>query len=217
MRLSAPGGPLAGLLVAGLLVAGLLVAGCSGSSGHVTASSTPVSTPTVAPSTSAAPTSAPPAPPSVSVTATTPAPTVTPTVVSSSAAPSSPAAAVIRCTASQLSIDVTKGGASLGQEIAVVTFTNTSTSRCTLSGYPQAVLETSAGMTVGQQAKHAAGRVTLVLLAPQRSAQANLTDDTRCNAPESTAVRISAPGVPGATEVPVQLRACTLQITPLQG
>jgi hypothetical protein len=57
--------------------------------------------------------------------------------------------------------------------------------------------------------------VAIIVLAPQKSAQANLTADTRCNAPESSSVRISAPGAPGSTEVPVALRACTLQITPV--
>jgi hypothetical protein len=119
------------------------------------------------------------------------------------------------CTASQLSIEVTKGGASLGQEVAVVTLTDTSRTPCTLRGYPQAVLESGDGTTLGQAAVHLAGQVSTVVLAPDKSAQATLTADTRCNAPESSAVRIGAPGVPGSTEVPVELRACTLQISPL--
>jgi hypothetical protein len=123
---------------------------------------------------------------------------------------------VTDCTASQLSIDVAKGGASLGQEIAIVTFTNTSPTQCALVGYPSAQLEDSKGKAVGTAATHAKGTLRAVFLGHGQAAQATLTADTRCNAPLSSAVRIQAPDVPGTTEVPVALRACTLQITPVQ-
>jgi len=149
---------------------------------------------------------------------------VIPISPSSSSASSSPATAstsvappaVASCTASQLSIDVAKGGASLGQEIAIVTFTNSSTSACALMGYPAAQLEDSKGHAVGSAATHARGTVVRFVLGAGQAGQATLTAGTRCNAPVSSAVRIQAPDAPGSTEVPITLRACTLQITPVQ-
>jgi hypothetical protein len=202
-----------GLLLAGAVLTSALLTGCTQSSpGQATGSQSAVSTPATASApapTTAAPTPAPTPAPS------TPTPSATSTAATPSPSASSLGAAVSSCTASQLSIDVTKGGASFGQEIAVVSFTNTSASTCSLSGYPSAVLQTSGGATVGKPALHLAGHITTVVLAPHKSAQADLTADTRCNAPESSAVRITAPGAPGSTEVPVALRACTLHITPL--
>jgi hypothetical protein len=201
----------AGRACAGLALAAAVLAACTPtvSAGHAVISSSTVGSTTPVVSTSdPAPTSTTPAPADTSSPARS-------SSVSARSSSSSVVPAVARCTASQLAVGVAKGGASLGQEIAVLSFTNTSQTPCTLSGYPTAILETSGGATLGKPAVRLAGNISLVLLAPTKSAQANLTADTRCNAAESSAVRVSAPGVPGATDVPVALRACGLHITPL--
>src|SRR5690349_12294239 len=167
------------------------MAGCASTdAGHGTSArgpastpaSVPVSTPTSTPaSTPAAPTSsipvssssaAPkpsrttPAAPSTSAPSTSAEPPTT----SSAAPPPGPAS----CTADQLSATGIRGGAYQGREIAGVLFTNSSSTTCTVSGYPFAQLIYN-GNDLGKPAKRDPGTVRTITLRPGKSAQSQLT------------------------------------------
>ena len=113
-------------------------------------------------------------------TPTTPPPTTAP--------PSGPQP----CTADQLTVTGVRGGAFQGQEIAGLLFTNTSSTACTMRGYPFAQLRYR-GNALGKPAKDDPGTVRTILVRPGKSAQAQLTAVTTCQAPISDHVVEVAP------------------------
>lgn len=94
-------------------------------------------------------------------------------------------------------------------------FTNSSSTTCTVSGYPFAQLRYH-GKQLGKPASDDPGTVRLITLAPGRSAQSQLTAVTTCQAPISDHVRVVAPHTGTAKTVAVQLRGCALSIDPLE-
>jgi hypothetical protein len=108
-----------------------------------------------------------------------------------------------------------RGGALPGQEIAGVVFTNSTSSKCTLRGYPFAELRRN-GAPLGKPAKHHKGKVRTVTLKPGKSAEVQLTAVTTCQSPESDHVRIRVPGSPTSTDVALELRGCALSVDPIE-
>lgn len=108
-----------------------------------------------------------------------------------------------------------RGGAYQGREIAGVLFTNSSSTACSVSGYPFAQLRYQ-GRPLGKPASDNPGTVRLIVLRPGRSAQSQLTAVSTCQAPESDHVRVVAPHTGTAKTVTVELRGCSLSIDPLE-
>ena len=118
------------------------------------------------------------------------------------------------CKPGQLAIEGVRGGAYQGREIAGVLFTNTSATPCTMSGYPSARLIRN-GRPIGRPADDEPGTVKPVLLANGQTAQTELTAVTTCQAPISDAVRIALPNWAHPVDAQVQLRACSLSVSPI--
>ena len=108
-----------------------------------------------------------------------------------------------------------RGGAYQGREIAGVLFTNSSSTTCSVSGYPFAQLRYHGG-PLGKPASDDPGTVRLITLRPGASAQSQLTAITTCQAPISDHVRVVAPHTAKAKTVALQLRGCSLSIDPLE-
>lgn len=149
----------------------------------------------------------------------TAAPTGT-TAAASTTAPTTPATSTPgsllkgACSFTQLAVRVIPGGAASGQEIALITFTNVSTTSCTLYGYPGVSLRLN-GQLIGTPATRTADTLPtpkLVRLAQGEQAQAMLTDFSSCQAPLSDTVRVYPPNSTQFADRPAQLRACHLEI-----
>ncbi|MDP9091363.1 MAG: DUF4232 domain-containing protein [Actinomycetota bacterium] len=174
--------------------------GGSGSSTSVTATDSPTAT---------AIATTPPA----SESSTASAPATTP----SSGAATSGRAALPKgtCTGSQLTVRVLRGGAIPGREIALVTFTNISATPCTMFGFPGVSLRLQNSL-LAQPAERTSDNPTSVRLAPGEHAQAQLTDNSSCQAPLSDTVRVYPPNLITFVDVtPFQLRGCTLRVAPV--
>lgn len=93
-------------------------------------------------------------------------------------------------------------------------FTNSSSTTCTVSGYPFAQLVYH-GNPLGKPAKRDPGTVRTITLRPGKSAQAQLTAVTTCQSPISDHVTVEVPATTQDKSVPMQLRGCSLSIDPL--
>jgi hypothetical protein len=71
------------------------------------------------------------------------------------------------------------------------------------------------GIALGTPA-HASGKAApFVSLSPAKSATTTLTGFSTCNAMNSDAVRIAAPGQTATVDAPLVLRGCRLEIDPV--
>lgn len=192
--------------------AALLAAGCS-SSGSRKADDPVVSAPAAS---TPAPSSSVPIPtlPASSV----PAPTSA--AATSSAAPSTHAASthvtappiVQRSTCTKLTIRAIPGGASVGQEIAALQFTNDGATPCELIGYPSVTLLRQ-GRPLGKPSQPASTGVSQRTLAPGETAESLLRDYVgNCQAPLSDQVRVVAPGSTQSFARPFVMRGCILRV-----
>jgi len=201
----------AGVAVA--VAAAMLAAGCSSSGSpkqddpviSPPASSVAGSTPAAAPSTAIVATSASAAP-----TTSIPAPSP---VADSSSVTAPPI--VQHSTCSKLTIRAIPGGASMGQEIAALQFTNDGTTSCELFGYPSVTL-LQGGRPLGRPSQPSTTATSSRTLAPGATAESLLHDYvTNCQAPLSETLRVVAPGSTQTFARPMQLRACVLRVDQL--
>jgi len=198
---------------AAAVVSALLAAGCTSSSHHSNADDPVITPPASAvassPSTAAAPTSAP-------VTESAP-PSAPATKPASSVPSTSPAAASgqpppPRSTCTKLTIRAIPGGASMGQEIAALQFTNDGTASCELVGYASVTL-LRGGRPLGRPSQPATTATSHRTLAPGATAESLLHDYvTNCQAPLSDDLRVVAPGSTQVLVRPLQMRACLLRV-----
>jgi uncharacterized protein DUF4232 len=179
--------------------------------------------PTTPATSAAAPLTTPVAPPTtVAASSTAVAPTTPPPSTSHTATPTShpstPALPADFCTAQQLTVRVLPGGAYQNYEIAGVTYTNTSSTGCSLSGFPTARLLRADG-TVLSTSKPAPGTsARLVHLAPGAQAEAQIRDHSTCQAPLSDSVEVTAPAPLQALRAhrpQLQMRGCTVTVDPI--
>lgn len=164
----------------------------SGTSSAVSASAAPSRTPTKAPSSTASSASPKPKP------KPKPSPTGPPT-----------------CTSAQLSVRVLRGGAVAGAEIALITFTNTSASTCSMFGFPGVSLRLHNAL-LGAPAQRTAKKPQTVPLARGAAAEAMITDVSSCQAPVSDTVRVYAPDQTAFVDKPLEMRGCRLFIDPVR-
>jgi Protein of unknown function (DUF4232) len=133
-----------------------------------------------------------------------------------SAKPSAPATGpappgLATCASAQLGVRVLRGGAVAGQEFALITFTNTSTTGCVMFGYPGVSLRLQNAL-LGKPAERSIKKPTTVPLAPGAAAQAMITDFSACQAPVSDTVRVYAPDQTAFVDKPLELRGCRIFI-----
>lgn len=130
---------------------------------------------------------------------------------SSGSAPSG----VRACTAVMLQVDALRGSGVSQQQFATLTFTNKSGSTCSLAGYAGVQLLTG-NAALGNPASPSRATVPAIGLAPGKQVAALLHGPSNCNAPVSTAVRITPPHDSGHVDRPLPMRACALLIDPFK-
>jgi len=196
-------------------VAVLVLAGCAQKS--QAGSGTPVSTPTT--STSATPTgttsvatSAPVSSISNPIPFSPPPPTtITPARPSSKPTPSVEAGG---CPTSALTIRALRGSGAAGHQFAFLQFTNTTSTPCSLTGYPGVQLLLG-GRPLGQPAVRSGQPVRTVRIAPGTSVSASLVDDSSCNASVSDSVQVIPPNRTDRIVLKLALRGCRLTVDPV--
>lgn len=175
------------------VVAALIVAGCGNPE---TASNV---TPSAVTSTVTSTATATAAPTTVTVTDTA---TATPT--SAARTPGGP------CAITDLGVTLGAPEGAAGSSYSALTFTNTSFTSCTVSGFPTVAYVTGADSTqVGAVAAQDGAKGAAVTLKPGQSAAAQLQQVTVQNFPEDvckltdvTGLKVSLPGADGAVFVP---------------
>ncbi|MDO0938705.1 DUF4232 domain-containing protein [Streptomyces sp. DG2A-72] len=171
------------LLASAVAVLGLLT-GCGNGSSNTT------STPDTLPGT-AGPATGTSTPASASPTATQPSATPeTPGTPSSSApAEQTRPATSTRCHTSELRASVGRVNPGAGQRNYPIVLTNTSSSTCTVRGYPGAAFVDASGKQLGPDPKRSDGSPTTVTLTPGSSAWAGLS----YSSPEISGARTATP------------------------
>ncbi|MDH6129231.1 DUF4232 domain-containing protein [Kitasatospora sp. GP82] len=120
------------------------------------------------------------------------------------------------CTTGQLSVQQKNPGVAAGQYYSMLIFTNTSTTACTLTGYPGVSYVTQNGVQSGNAADHTPGNVTTVTLKPGGTASALLHgsngisghDPAQCQLSPAQGVRIYPPNQTAALFLPWQTQHC---------
>ncbi len=155
--------------------------------------------------------------------------TITVTAPASSAAASNPSgsasqgASAPACATAVLSASLGSGGAAAGSTYYPIEFTNTSSSACTLYGYPGVSFVTATGSQVGTPAtEDPVYPRQLVTLAPGSTAHAELGVATAQNYPASTCSPVSVsrlkvypPGQTSAVFVAISATACSNASVPI--
>lgn len=169
----------------------------SGPTPSVPAPTTPATGPSGPSSTPASTTTAPSTP------ATTPA-----------GSPTATALPRDYCAASALSVRAINGSGGGGRQYALILFTNSGATACSLSGFPGVSLLAN-GRSVAT-----AGRTGAVggpvRLAPGGKAQATVVDSSTCQAALSDTLRVYPPNLSVYFESPIQLRGCALTVGSVQ-
>lgn len=108
---------------------------------------------------------------------------------------------------------VLPGGATFGQQIAGLQFTNSGATTCVLVGYPTVTLLLR-GRVIGQPSQPSSAARSARTLRPGEVAESLLHDYTQtCQAPLSDSVRVKVPGMSMTVVRPdMQLRACVLRV-----
>jgi hypothetical protein len=195
------GGTAAGLAAA----AAALVAGCTTASDGGGTTPPPISTPLATLSS-----------PSESPTLSSALPSVTTSAPAASSTPAPPSTkpSGTDCSMAQLCVDALRGSASAGKEFAAILFTNTSSTACTLTGFPGITL-LKGGKQVGSPAQRDTVPMQTMTLKPGDEVQARLSSIVSCQAPISDTVRVIPPNSTKFVDRPLEMRACTLIVGPV--
>lgn len=145
-------------------------------------------------------------------------PVPTDSTTPTTSAPATPSTSTVAlpadtCRGPQLTLRLIRGGAIPLQEIALITFTNTGTTECSMFGFPGVSLR-AAGKQLGQALRSPIAAKTVRLM-PGEQAQAQITDFSSCQAPLSDTVRIYPPNLTTYVDKPFELRACRFQVDPV--
>ncbi|MFI5777223.1 DUF4232 domain-containing protein [Nocardia sp. NPDC051570] len=120
------------------------------------------------------------------------------------------------CATGQLSVTQQDQGVGAGQRYAALIFTNTSTTPCTLTGYPGVSYVADSGDQSGNPADRASGPITTVTLIPGAQASALLHDTNgmggydpdRCQLAPAAGLRVYPPDQRDSVVVPGQTSHC---------
>lgn len=211
-----------------MLAACALLAACSTGKSQVTPEPAPTSTsatstspvPQTSSDTATAPSSLNPSPTDSLTTGMESSGTATlmpppPSTTSSTVTP--PAASVAPqippCAASQVALDVLRGGATLGQELAGISVTNTSATACSIQGSPSVQLMLGGKPLGAKITMRYDGEV--VVLRPGDQAQSQVTNrTTNCSAPVSDSAQIVLPNTSKVfTTKQMALRDCSVKVS----
>jgi hypothetical protein len=118
------------------------------------------------------------------------------------------------CPTSALTIRALRGSGAAGHEFAFLQFTNSSSTTCSLTGYP-GVLLLLGGKPLGQPAVRTGKPIRTERIAPGTSVSANLVDDSSCNASISDSVQVIPPNRTDKIVLKLALRGCTLHVDPV--
>ncbi len=162
----------------------------------------------------------PSAHPTVTITVTAPASSAP---ASSPTASTAPAAGPPACATAVLSGSLGSGGAAAGSTYYAIEFTNTSSSACTLYGYPGVSFVNTSGSQVGTPAtEDPVYPRQLVTLVPGGTAHAELGIATAQNYPASTCspvavttLKVYPPGQTSALFLTVSTTACSNPSVPI--
>jgi hypothetical protein len=194
-----------------VVVAGLALTACTSGGASAPSTQPSVATPVVA--------SSPPTTPSAPDTTIAPS-TASP---STSVAPSSPPASSSKaptgppgCTTKALSVHVIRGGAEPGIELALIVFTNTSKTPCSLFGHPGVSLRRNNKLLATATYPSNATAKTVVLV-PGGQAQTTIHEySSTCQAALSDTVRIYPPNLRSFVDAPLVLRGCRLTVAAVE-
>lgn len=118
------------------------------------------------------------------------------------------------CATGQLTITVERASGAAGHQFANILFKNTSSAKCSLTGFPGVVLLLG-GARLGQPATRSAKQFAPVQLVPGAGAAATLTNDSTCNADNSESVQVIVPNRTEKVVLPLRMRGCPLTIDPV--
>jgi hypothetical protein len=112
-----------------------------------------------------------------------------------------------------LTVRVLPGGASFGEQVAGLQYTNAGSTTCTLAGYATVTLLLH-GQVIGRPSEPASPAKSVRTLRPGQVAESLLHDYTQtCQAPLSDSVQVQVPGTAQTIIRPgMQLRACVLRV-----
>lgn len=119
------------------------------------------------------------------------------------------------CANGTVGVSAQRGGALPGEEVALLVFTNQSSSDCTITGFPGVELFAH-GNVIGKPATRSTMAVRALTVAPGAQVTAVLHDDTRCNADLSDQVGVYVPNQTAQERIALELRACALTIDPVR-
>lgn len=133
------------------------------------------------------------------------------------AAPSTPVADG-GCPPTSLQITAERMPGASGTTYALLGFTNIGPQACEVSGYPAVELLDAGGAVIAGPARQLPGDAGTIMLASGQAASTLLQDSTgSCVAQiRSSAVRVSAPGSPESSDLPLVLPPCDLALKPLE-
>jgi hypothetical protein len=118
------------------------------------------------------------------------------------------------CATAVLRVRALRASGAAGHQYAFLSFTNTSATPCSLTGFPGVRL-LRAGAPLGSAAQRSAKPANRVQIAPGDSVTAQLMDDSTCNADNSDAVEVIPPNRTERFVLPLTLRGCSLHIDPV--
>lgn len=166
-------------------------------------------------SVSVTPSDSTPATDTVTPTDATPTPTDTATTSASSSAAKPPPHSNNTCAFTQLGIRALRGSGAQQREYAAINFTNKGSKACTMYGYPGVSLRSN-GVLLGQPAtRDLSITPAIVKLNPGDLVQAQIVDNSSCQAALSDTVRVYPPDSTQYVDLPLELRGCTLTIQPV--
>jgi hypothetical protein len=198
-------------LVAAVALAVVTLGACT-SSGTPNAITPPPSSSTLdTPTDSASPTDTAPSSDPATATDTSTA-TATPTGPASTPTAAHPVSN--ECGFAQLRIQAVRGSASQGSEFAQIVFTNRGPSSCTMQGFPGVSLRRN-GALLGKPAARDNSTAKAVTLKAGQSATSDVLDFSTCQASLSDTVRVYPPDSLSFTDLPLDLRGCSLSVKPV--
>lgn len=218
-------------IAGGLLISATALAACSGSFYHHTAALPPATTTSQAPkATSTTTSSGPSSTPTSSGTGSTESlPQGSVPINTTTTAPLSAANAGPTCTKAQLSIAQSGGNITATGYVAQFTLTNTSSSRCSLNGYPVPIIIGALGPLATHPTNNGvsgqkAYAVSTVSLSPKGGAASFLmswnpiSSPAASSCPDGTEIEFTLPNVKGGLTAQSTVKACggNVNLSPLQ-
>lgn len=118
------------------------------------------------------------------------------------------------CPSAVLKVMALRASGAAGHQYAFLQFTNTSSTACSLTGFPGVQL-LRAGVALGQPASRTALPASRLMIPAGASVTARLVDDSTCNADSSDSVQVIPPNRTDKIVLRLALRGCPLHVDPI--